>query len=143
MHAWGRHAHTGAAANYAVNLRVCTRTRNNAGNLERLHGSRGNVQRVHQAPAGVGVHAGASGRIMWRSAWFMRAVRAKNAGTSVVYIGRRRKRSSKPMVTSEREKREKEREREKEGEREGAYVHGRRGRTGEEHLRVCAPVPRS
>lgn len=132
-------------ANYAVNLRVCTRTRNNAGNLERLHGSRGNVQRGASDPrACVGkMHARRRGRvrgfrgrrIMWRSAWFMRAVRAKNAETSVVYIGRRRKRSSNQWYNEG-----------KRNEREivHTYVRGRtKRRTGEEHLRVCAPVPRS
>lgn len=96
--------------NYAVNLRVYTRTRNNAGNFGRLHGSRGNV---YPTPAGVGTGAHrVPRRIMWRSAWFMRAVRAKNVGTSVVYIGRR-KREPPPAeyrhdtVTNEREKGEK------------------------------------
>lgn len=44
--------HIWRTANYAVNLRVYTRTRNNAGNFGRLHGSRGNVQRA-SSPRGV------------------------------------------------------------------------------------------
>jgi len=49
--------------NYAVNLRVYTRTRNNAGNFGRLHGSRGNV---HPTPAGVGTGAAPANYVAFR-----------------------------------------------------------------------------
>lgn len=58
---------------------------------------------------------------MWRSAWFMRAARAKNAGTSDVYIGRRRReRVADNRCGNERKRKG----------RESAYARrNRRGRT--------------
>jgi len=81
-------------------------------------------------------------RIMWRSAWFMRAARAKNVGTSVVYIGRRKRNCGgqrHDAITNERKR-----------ERKCICVCGENGKPvadggesgkgakGEEHLRVCA-----
>lgn len=110
--------------NYAVNLRVYTRTRNNAGNFGRLHGSRGNAQRC--IPCARGRRGTRLRRIMWRSAWFMRAdallslcqclslslerTHAKNVGTSVVYIGERRKRARRRSSTDGNERKRKGRE---------------------------------
>ena len=65
----------------------------------------------------------------------MRAARAKNAGTSDVYIGRRRRENGRtgevqPMVTNEREK--------------GEKVHMRGGRVEQgKNICVFAPVPHS
>lgn len=90
-----RHVYT-ARTNYSVNLRVYTRTRNNAGNLGRLHASRGSV-RCAFTPAGIGardfgelcgIPCGLCGRVyvcMPLCVW----ARAKNVGTSVVYTGGR------------------------------------------------------
>lgn len=65
---------------------------------------------------------------MWRSAWFMRVARAKNAGTSDVYIGRRRRERG---TTDGNERKRKG--------RESAYAQRESGgRRAEEHLRVCA-----
>lgn len=111
--------------NYAVNLRVYTRTRNNAGNFGRLHGSRGNAQRC--IPCARGRRGTRLRRIMWRSAWFMRAdallslcqclslslLSAHTRKTSELQLftsgsdGKEREGEVQPMVTNEREKGEK------------------------------------
>lgn len=120
--------------NYAVNLRVYTRTRNNAGNFERLHGSRGNV---HPTPAGVGTGCtGGSGEL---------------CGVPRGLCGRRARKTSElqlftsadvsgnhDTVTNEREKGEKVHMRNVAGTRRKAGGRKIKERKGEEHLRVCA-----
>jgi len=123
--------HTWRTANYAVNLRVYTRTRNNAGNFGRLHADPAvNVQRA-SSPRAVkehwgelcGVPRGLCGRRARKTPELEMFTLADGGGNEV-----------QPMVTNERETGEK------------VHMHGERAEgNGEQRKNICvfAPVPRS